>query len=127
MFNRLMLLASVAGLLVMASSAGAQETRYKMKNADLSGELTLTPRADGTPAVTVEFRRPRCMGQISGTGAREGNRLIIQSSSPYVVPNAPKCVLLIDVQGSSLQVREQNCALEHGASCEATGTYVLTR
>lgn len=103
----------------------SQTARYRMTRGDLSGQLIMNTQPDGAVSVSVEFARPGCLGQIDGTGTRQGNRITVQTKPLYA--NAPKCTLQIDVQGNTLRVEEQNCMMFHGPSCEASGVYVPSR
>jgi hypothetical protein len=84
--------------------------------------LKIGPPHGGMSRITIDVGSPGCAGTTSGMASVQGNTLLLTKDS-----SGNECGLTIRRTASGATVKEDNCMIEHGASCDFNSGKPLRR
>ena len=76
-------------------------------------ELKIGPPQAGMSRVTIDVGSPGCGGGVSGIASVQGDTLLLTKDD-----SGNACRLTIHRTASTATVKEDNCMVDHGASCD---------
>lgn len=112
-----------ACLLTSAATALAFEGSYTYRSASAQSTLIIKKqKADRYSVSNHVSWRNGCGGTFDSIGRVVGGKLVASK-----VEMGERCTLTITRSGNSMHVDEDGCLLQHGASCQFSGTYTRSR
>lgn len=85
-------------------------------------DLKIGPPHGGMSRVTIDVGSPACAGTASGMASVQGETLLLTKDD-----SGNECGLTIHRTASGATVKEDNCTIEHGASCDFSSGKPLRR
>ncbi len=76
-------------------------------------ELKIGPSQAGMSRITIDVGSPGCGGGVSGMASVQGDTLLLTKDD-----SGNACRLTIHRTASGATIKEDNCMIDHGASCD---------